>query len=86
MWEGPIVHTDMRASQTLKVCKLMAFMAIIMGLGLLFYILLGFRIWLGMLQVLSDPKSRILWELWEPGMLIKVTQDFQHYPKALGLS
>ena len=26
-----------------KVCKIMAFMAIIMGLGLLFYILLGFR-------------------------------------------
>ena len=26
-----------------KVCNIMAFMAIIMGLGLLFYILLGFR-------------------------------------------
>ena len=26
-----------------KVCKIIAFMAIIMGLGLLFYILLGFR-------------------------------------------
>ena len=26
-----------------KVCKIMAFMAIIMGLGLLFYILLGFE-------------------------------------------
>ena len=26
-----------------KVCKIMAFMAIIMGLGLVFYILLGFR-------------------------------------------
>ena len=26
-----------------KVCKIMAFMAIILGLGLLFYILLGFR-------------------------------------------
>ena len=26
-----------------KVCKIMAFMDIIMGLGLLFYILLGFR-------------------------------------------
>ena len=26
-----------------KVCKIMAFMAIIMRLGLLFYILLGFR-------------------------------------------
>ena len=28
---------------TPKVCKIMAFMAIILGLGLLFYILLGFR-------------------------------------------
>ena len=28
---------------TPKVCKIMAFMAITMGLGLLFYILLGFR-------------------------------------------
>ena len=28
---------------TPKVCKIMAFMAIIMGLGLLFYILLGSR-------------------------------------------
>ena len=29
---------------TPKVCKIMAFMAIIMGLGQLFYILLGFRV------------------------------------------
>ena len=28
---------------TPKVCKIMAFMAIILGLGLFFYILLGFR-------------------------------------------
>ena len=28
---------------TAKVCKIMAFMAVIMGLRLLFYILLGFR-------------------------------------------
>ena len=28
---------------TPQVCKIMAFMAVIMGLGLLFYILLGFR-------------------------------------------
>ena len=28
---------------TPKVCKIMAFMAVIMGLGLLFYIPLGFR-------------------------------------------
>ena len=33
-----VVHT-----WTPKVCKIMAFMAIILGLGLLFYILLGFR-------------------------------------------
>ena len=26
-----------------QVCKIMAFMAVILGLGLLFYILLGFR-------------------------------------------
>ena len=31
------------AAWTPKVCKIMVFMAIIMGLGLLFYILLGFR-------------------------------------------
>ena len=28
---------------TAKVCKIMAFMAILIGLGLLFYIFLGFR-------------------------------------------
>ena len=32
-----------RASWTPKVCKIMAFMATTMGLGLLLYILLGFR-------------------------------------------
>ena len=32
-----------RSTWTPKVCKIMAFMAILMGLGLLFYILLGFR-------------------------------------------
>ena len=31
-------------SWTPKVCKIMAFMAVIMGLGLLFYILWGFRL------------------------------------------
>ena len=31
------------ATWTPKVCKIMAFMAVIMGLGLLFYLLLGFR-------------------------------------------
>ena len=34
----PIIHT-----WTPKVCKIMASMASIMGLGLLFYLLLGFR-------------------------------------------
>ena len=34
-------------SWTPKVCQIMAFMAVIMGLGLLFYILLGFRLGLG---------------------------------------
>ena len=33
-----------RTSWTPKVCKIMALMAIIIGLGLLFYILLGFRL------------------------------------------
>ena len=31
------------STYTPKVCEIMAFRAIIMGLGLLFYILLGFR-------------------------------------------
>ena len=31
---------------TPKVCKIMAFMAVNMGLGLLFYILMGFRYYL----------------------------------------
>ena len=34
---------NIRITWTPKVCKIMAFMAVIMGLGLLFYILLGFR-------------------------------------------
>ena len=33
----------METTWTPKVCKIMALMAVIMGLGLLFYILLGFR-------------------------------------------
>ena len=40
-------HDENPSSETLtwtpKVCKIMAFMAIIRGLGLFFYILLGFR-------------------------------------------
>ena len=42
--KGPILCWDpMISTWTPKVCKIMAFMAIIMGLGLTFYILLGFR-------------------------------------------
>ena len=33
-----------RPSWTQKLCKIMAFMAVILGLGPLFYILLGFRL------------------------------------------
>ena len=33
----------LRSTSTLKVCKIMAFRASIMGLGLLAYIVLGFR-------------------------------------------
>ena len=32
-----------RTTWTPKVCKIIAFVAVILGLGLLFYILLGFR-------------------------------------------
>ena len=39
---GP-AFTASRLTWTPKVCKIMAFMAIIRALGLLFYILLGFR-------------------------------------------
>ena len=35
---GPLVTT----TRTPKVCRIMASMAVILGLGLLFYILLGF--------------------------------------------
>ena len=34
---------EVRHTWTPKVCKIMALMAFIMGLGLLFYILLGFK-------------------------------------------
>ena len=46
--QGPILgaHTsNLRITQTPKVCEIMACMAILMGLGLLSYILLGFRYW-----------------------------------------
>ena len=33
----------LKATWTLKVCRIMALMAIIVSLGLLYYILLGFR-------------------------------------------
>ena len=39
--------SDFEYTWTPKVCKIMAFMAVIMGLGLLCYILLGFRQGLG---------------------------------------
>ena len=37
------INNIMTITRTPKVCKIMAFMATIRGLGLLFYILLGFR-------------------------------------------
>ena len=49
LWRGhsttasdPWLHPE-ASTWTPKACKIMAFMAIIMGLGLLFYILLGLR-------------------------------------------
>ena len=50
-WSEPPLGLDRRIFRvkgsgftwTPKVCKIMALMAVIMGLGLLFYILLGFR-------------------------------------------
>ena len=41
--DKPKLDEDKVPTWTPKVCKIMAFMAIIRGLGLLFYILLGFR-------------------------------------------
>ena len=44
--EGQVPKTRTSAlnpTWTPKVCKIMAFVAVIMGLGLLFYILLGLR-------------------------------------------
>ena len=38
-----LVVINMGTTWTPKVCRIMAFRAVIMGLGLLFYILLGFR-------------------------------------------
>ena len=40
---SPSVSGFPKSTWTPKVCKIMASMAIIMGLGLLFYILFGFR-------------------------------------------
>ena len=37
------MNSQISGTWTLKVCKIMALMAVIMGLGLLFYILLAFR-------------------------------------------
>ena len=42
---------EMTPTWTPKVCRIMAFMAIMRGLGLLFYILLGFRYTLKILNV-----------------------------------
>ena len=42
---------------TPKVCKIMAFMAVIMGLGLLFYMLLGFRQGLGIIREKAAEKN-----------------------------
>ena len=39
---NPLIFSNSSVTWTPKVCKLMAFMAVIMGLGLLCYILLGF--------------------------------------------
>ena len=40
---GCLEQIGLKATWTLKVCRIIAFMAIIVSLGLLFYILLGFR-------------------------------------------
>ena len=40
---GPLARAHETPTWTPKVCKIMAFWAIIKGLGLLFYILLGSR-------------------------------------------
>ena len=42
-WEAGVEGLDLRPTWTLKVCRIIAFMAIFVGLGLLFYIPLGFR-------------------------------------------
>ena len=41
---GTQLRFGFRDTWTPKVCRIMAFMAIIRGLGLLFHILLGFRV------------------------------------------
>ena len=40
---GPFSLLEFRVTWAPELCKMMAFMAIVRGLGLLFYILLGFR-------------------------------------------
>ena len=42
--ESRLLHQGLGFTWTPNVCKIMALMAIIMGLGLLFHILLGFRV------------------------------------------
>ena len=43
MAQGPERQYDLEMAWTPKVCKILAFMAVIMGVRPLFYILLGFR-------------------------------------------
>ena len=52
----------MGTSWTPKVCKLMAFMAVILGLGLLFCILLGFRLGFFGRKVASS-EQKLVWVL-----------------------
>ena len=41
--QDEVTKLSLPSTWTPKVCKMMAFMAIIRGLGLLFYMLVGFR-------------------------------------------
>ena len=54
-----------------RVCKIVAFMAIIMGLGLLFYILLGFR------QAWAPPQPHLaIRKPWTPSSIARQAVDF----------
>ena len=60
-WAGDLLRSwelaawDVGSSWTPKVCKIMAFMAIIMGLGPLFYILLGLGCGFLVFRGVGDP-------------------------------